>query len=447
MSIVKTDPGKIQSIVDRMAFDSQFIQGSWPRKHVARFHHSEVEKGDYQRQEYLTETHELAAVYPLEEYLASTEEQEEARAQFVDAAMYTGCYDYAIKQVNTGLQAQHEVHTATASLILEGKYMSRLNHPNIIKFHGMLSSGKPHERKCYDDLGIIVDRISETLEQRIQRWNAQQDNPALIEREHVIRSKTIYMLQIAEAISYLHSRRLLVRNICPQTIGFDEKDTVKIINLENIVELPDEDSDYLQAGLKADVYDWALTFFEMLIQRPVVSADYTSNLDPEAVMEDGHGPDLSDCGFIPYNVQDLLENAWATNTKDRLDIDEVVQRLVWILYGYEAAKEDATATFTESERDAGEISFTDDSGDLQLGLDLESESDDDIRVEGSFLPPPLQVEYNVVEPLDISDYSFRVHSRLTKLDCSSSPHVNLFSSLDHSGRSSGHVVYEMARCA
>jgi hypothetical protein len=255
------------------------------------------------------------------------------------------------------------------------------------------------------------------------------------------------MLQIAEAISYLHSRRLLVRNICSQTIGFDEKDTVKIINLENIVELPDEDSEYLQEGLKADVFDWALTFFETLIQRPVVSGEYTSDVDPEAVVEEEHCPDLSDCGFIPYNVQDLLENAWATNTKDRLNIDEVVQRLLWILYGHEAAKEDATATFTDSERYAGESISADDSGDLQLGLDLESEPDDDIRVIGSFLPFPLQVEYDVAEPFDISDYSFRAHSRLNKIDCSCSPRVNLCSSLDHSGRSRGHLVHEMARCA
>lgn len=418
---VQADADSIHQMVDCVTRDSRFLQGKPLKSEIARFHNDEILTGDCLIHGYSSETHEIVGVYCEERYSALSDGEEATRLHLVHNATYKGHSIYALKQVIRDLQTQHEVHMATFKLLLEAEYLTRIDHPNIIRSYGVVSSGKGDSGwDRYDDLAIIVDKISENLHQRIEWWS-ERDSVAKDDAS-VIKLKTEYALQIAEAISYLHSHRLILQNFSAQDIGFGDHGIIKLINMENIRELP-ECGTSSDEECKNDVYAFAVIFFEMLVQKPVAEAFSVGEHDAQSVFDHCCSPNMPDCGFIPYNIQDLLFNAWSSDVKDRLDIDEVVDRLEWILYGYAAKQEDIVIIQSSKLR---EIKFCpDETNEVHIGLDLDTEyeemGDTDLTTtSSSFLPPSLICDEEETisaldPPLDLSaaEYSCSLKTNIS----------------------------------
>lgn len=180
-----------------------------------------------------------------------------------------------------------EYKRACIDLIMEGKYLAAMDHPNIIKVRGLSSGPSPF---------IIVDYLSDTLDKRIKQWR-EDHNPSTrrpsvrrslssarrpsVRRSFSLRGKaaavmkpiargasfrrcgtseadargspvlsmallaerSAYALQIAEALEYLHGNRIIVRDLKPMNIGFmkgaDGKDIIKLFDFGLCRELPD----------------------------------------------------------------------------------------------------------------------------------------------------------------------------------------------------------------
>ena len=178
-----------------------------------------------------------------------------------------------------------------------------------------------------------------------------------------------YALQLADALAYLHDRRILFRDLKPSNVGFRTQDpnTVQLFDFGLCRELPatqenyedDDQTSFLMSGagtylymapeistakrynLKADVYSWAFLFHEMIaLQRPF--AGFTFDEHKEFVCEIGQRPSLTDYN-IPLNLQMLLRQAWEQDPTERLTMRQVCHQLKAIVDEPQSSSEAAPA--------------------------------------------------------------------------------------------------------
>lgn len=256
---------------------------------------------------------------------------------------------YAVKFVKKELTKNSGAfRNAAADLIVEAKYLSALDHPNILKVRGMASEGSAGFFDGHDGFFFIMDRLQETLVDRIQRW---KEEPGRSNSVRLARQAS-YALQIADALAYLHDRRILFRDLKPSNVGFRAEDpsTVQLFDFGLCRELPASDDTYQDdeafqmsgAGtylymapeistakrynLKADVFSWGLLFHEMMtLERPF--AEFTYAEHKEFVCEIGQRPSLTDHGIIPASLQTLLRQAWEQDPTERITMRQVCQQL------------------------------------------------------------------------------------------------------------------------
>lgn len=125
-----------------------------------------------------------------------------------------------------------------------------MNHPHIVKLHGVTSGSVETNVASGKECGffIVVDRLVDTLEQRLDHWrDVQQDNkgssgvahrlpwPLSSDYRNKKRAELLervkIALAIADAMQYLHeSVGIVFRDLKPDNIGFDENGVLKLFD-------------------------------------------------------------------------------------------------------------------------------------------------------------------------------------------------------------------------
>lgn len=112
--------------------------------------------------------------------------------------------------------------TGAADLIKEAEFLSALDHPNIIKIHGKNTS------TVHDDF-IIIDRLVETLPQRLRQWRERETRAhGTKQRLRFLHERLQVCLQICDALNYLHLNNVIYRDLKSSNVGFDEEGNVKL---------------------------------------------------------------------------------------------------------------------------------------------------------------------------------------------------------------------------
>lgn len=258
-----------------------------------------------------------------------------------------GTSRYAVKCLKKDLtKSSQDFRNAATDLVVEAKYLAALDHPNIVKLRGTARDGTMSYCDGHDGFFLIMDRMHETLDQRIQKWKLHNSLP--------LHTKVDYALQIAGALAYLHERRILYRDLKPANVAFQENSphTIQLFDFGLCRELPesgscdknDEDGMFHMSGagtrmymaveifnkkyynLKADVYSWAFCLYEMIaLTRPF--DHYTFEEHKEFVAEIGMRPELKTEYNLPSSLEDVIRGAWEQDPAQRLTICQVHNNL------------------------------------------------------------------------------------------------------------------------
>jgi len=77
---------------------------------------------------------------------------------------------YAVKRLREELVG-NERYRAMVDLAVEARFLSKIRHPNIIRMRGAAETSQ-----LEDGYFIVVDRLYDTLEQRIEKWQFEEAN-------------------------------------------------------------------------------------------------------------------------------------------------------------------------------------------------------------------------------------------------------------------------------
>jgi serine/threonine protein kinase len=383
-SVVSRTVSFVEHDFEQIVAQSPFLQQAEPGKHIALFHRSEIMTGKLLGRGGFSDVYEITA-FQLNEQLHSrlTVQQRQLRQRYQRLAMNTatGQGRYAIKHLQEGLlqsgdssASSKAFQHAASDLAVEAAYLSALDHQHIITVRGLpveglhaLANGR------HDGYFIILDRVDETLHDRMEQQWKQQDTT--VSDASSLQEQGEYALQLASAISYLHERRIIFRDLKPHNVGFSGG-SLKLFDFGVCRELPPPSAScactdskskknseqggggfreeiYTMSGVgtrrymateifntsqyndKADVYSWSMILYEMLeLNKPYAS--YSVQDHTRYVCGNGERPVLVKLkkqggGVLQQRLCQLLEQSWCESIVDRLSMKEAQWQLRNIL--------------------------------------------------------------------------------------------------------------------
>jgi len=255
---------------------------------------------------------------------------------------------YAVKKLSRGLFKQPEEHftAGVLDLAMEVKFLSILQHPHIIKMRA-ISSTHP----CSDQFFIVLDRLYETLTERIGIWKtATKKLKGLRDvmghrKEEEFAKRMMVAHDICAALGFLHSNRVVYRDLKPDNIGFDIRDDVKIFDFGLAKELSENlryknTNTYKLTGEtgsprymapeianrkpyneKADIYSMALLLWQ-ICELKVPYDDFDMYLLTRNVFHGSERPPINP--KRPAGLQELFRKAWHTKSEKRPQCEEMM---------------------------------------------------------------------------------------------------------------------------
>jgi serine/threonine protein kinase len=346
-SVVRRSVAAVQFELQRIIDNSPFLQDSTPND-FAVFHRSEIQTGSMIGMGGFSEVYEITGFNLDPDVTAKcTITQQVLREQCAGAESGR----FALKHLKRRLILSPKAFVSAATdLAVEATYMSHLDHPNILAVRGLPVDGlTAFDDGDHDGYFLITDRLTSTVGDRIKEWKTSVDQVPSV------KEKALHALQIASALGYLHSNRIVFRDLKPQNMGFAANTgDVQLFDFGLCRELPaqvDNNEDNINGvydmsgvgtrrymapeiindecyNLKVDVYSWSMLTWELLTGcKPY--ALYTMDEHRVIVCQGGERPRLH--FDWPEWLQTLLRKTWCESVSDRWSIDQVVAHLTGAL--------------------------------------------------------------------------------------------------------------------
>ena len=278
--------------------------------------------------------------------------------------------EYAIKFLRRQTTVDKKLFLQGAvDLAVEASFLSAFcnttngcDNKHIIKLHGV-AEGRIHaEDGGFEDqiLFVIMDQLVETLDHRVyHKWKKEDEgmhhgmfNPlARVSHEFQKRRQEALVvrlnvaLEVADAMRYLHSLKVVYRDLKPENFGFDQNGVGKLYDFGLATELkyPLPSGTYNLSGgagsirymapevelgipydLSVDVYSYGILLYEVAgLHKPFEGYDAAMHM--QRAVKNGERPHLPH--WFPKELRVLIEACWSEQPSQRPHFNEIVERL------------------------------------------------------------------------------------------------------------------------
>ncbi|KAI2493680.1 protein tyrosine kinase [Fragilaria crotonensis] len=259
---------------------------------------------------------------------------------------------YALKRLKSNVVANRTMLTIAATdLAMETTLLSNLSHKNIISLHGVMS-GNMIQSLNEGTFFIVLDLLVETLDKRFNKWQTQQKRKKFmpIKRKDTCVTPRIreVAIGVAEGMEYLHSKKVIFRDLKPSNIGFDDEGRVKIFDFGLARELGRDSSAkkprlmtggtgtprYMAPevakmdksyGFPADVYSFSILLWQVVTKRIPYGRISSPTEFAAKVVNGNQRPSLKH--VESESLRDILENGWTADPKARHSFSDIREKL------------------------------------------------------------------------------------------------------------------------
>jgi len=241
---------------------------------------------------------------------------------------------FALKCLRPGIRSDIDQFTIGAEdLVHETAILATLDHRHIIKLHGRASGNLTDAFVMNDGYFILLDRLSETLYDRVANW---KQSPECTQRGPTLQQIKVAH-SVADAMEYLHSKKIVFRDLKPDNVGFDSAGVLKLFDFGFAVGLPEKDESNpagflfdrcgtprymapevglsLGYGLTADVYSFGVFLWELCaLAKPFARITSSSEFE-RAVFMGGKRPAMEN--HWPSAMRELMSSCWSASPSSR----------------------------------------------------------------------------------------------------------------------------------
>ncbi|KAG7365175.1 serine/threonine protein kinase [Nitzschia inconspicua] len=326
--------------VAQVVASSAYVQRNCTLYQLPRFERDDFVLGD------LIAFGGFSNVYDIDHFKVDSEltEEPESAAQ-----------KYVVKHLNPKLAYNpKKLVVGAKDLVMEAHFLSALNHENIIQLRAWSAAGIAGFSTAgrADGFFLILDRLEITLAKKISHWREEEKQRKTLvkgrnsEKNKLLAERLQTAIDIASAVTYLHGRRILFRDLKPANVGFSPDGVLKIFDFGLAVEIPhhdDPETTFKLAGntgtsrymavevirkepynLKADVFSYSILLWEIM----ALTKPYDGLLGhqvKESVSIFGERPSVP--RSWPVAIRRLLRRGWSESISNRPDMQEVLTTL------------------------------------------------------------------------------------------------------------------------
>ncbi|XP_060649977.1 mitogen-activated protein kinase kinase kinase 7-like [Drosophila nasuta] len=232
------------------------------------------------------------------------------------------CVKVAVKCLEKGNNKDSETN-----ILREIRNLQELKHENIVTFHGAYRQKNICLIFEYSECGSLYDYLHQETE-RVSNFE-----------------KLPWMLQCANGMEYLHSKKTFHRDLKTQNLLlFNDYRTLKICDFGTVKQYATENTEligtisYMAPEVctadgkyteKCDVFSYGITFWEVFAQKKPFDELKKQNMHPVAIqnkINNGARPNINDMQIWQYSnrIKTIIEKCWDRDPNNRPTMKRLV---------------------------------------------------------------------------------------------------------------------------